>query len=280
MADNRTHPATCARHTQPVSKTAERGRAELAERLEKDPVAGGRPSLVGVGVTLVGIAIGTALVLAIEPLRTGVSDAVQGDTDALRSELRDLGVGGALIVLALALVHAVVWYPAEILDAAAGFVFGFWVAAPLVMAGWVLNALVAYWIGRHAARPVLFRFIGRERFLGYERLVNRGGVTLLLAMRLIPIIPFSLFSYVAGSARVPVLTFTWTTAVGYIPITALFVYLGSELEELSLTDPVLWIGGIALIALLLLIGRVRAVLEERADAPPRSGGKPAGREPA
>jgi uncharacterized membrane protein YdjX (TVP38/TMEM64 family) len=268
MADSRTNPRRRVRHTQPVSDSGELGRVELIERLEEDPVAGGRPSLLGVVVTLVGIALGAVLVLAIEPLRDGAGEAIRGDTDALRAELR--GGAGALVVLGLALVHAVVWYPTEILDAAAGFVFGFWVATPLVLAGWVLNGLVSYWIGRLAARPVLYRFIGRERFLGYERLVERGGVTLLLAMRLIPIVPFSLFSYAAGAARVPVLTFTWTTAVGFIPITALFVYLGSELEELSATDPVLWIGAVMLIALLLLVRRLRGMLEERDSQPETS----------
>ena len=32
---------------------------------------------------------------------------------------------GPLLVLWLSLVHVIVWYPAEILDAAAGYVFGF-----------------------------------------------------------------------------------------------------------------------------------------------------------
>jgi uncharacterized membrane protein YdjX (TVP38/TMEM64 family) len=278
MADNPTDPRVSGRHTHHVSDTAERGRLDLIERMEEDPVAGGRPSLVGVGVSLAGVAALAVVVLAVEPLRTGVGEAVQGDTEALRSELR--GGAGALIVLGLALVHAVVWYPAEILDAAAGFVFGFWVAAPLVMAGWVINGLVCYWVGRHAARPLLYRFIGRERFLGYERLVNRGGVTLLLAMRLIPIIPFSLFSYAAGSARVPAWTFTWTTAIGYIPITVLFVYLGSELEELSPTDPVLWIGGAVMIALLFLIRRVRGMVADRTEPTAPSRGDATGREPA
>jgi uncharacterized membrane protein YdjX (TVP38/TMEM64 family) len=225
-------------------------------------------------VTLAGVAVLTAIVLLIEPLRTGVSDAVSGDTDALRDELRDLGFGGALIVYALALVHAFVWYPAEILDTAAGFVFDFWVALPLVMSAWIMNAFVAYGIGRYAARPLLFRAFGHDRFTRYEDAVLRGGVTLLLAMRLVPIIPFSLFSYVAGSARVPVFTFFWTTAIGYLPITIVFIYLGSQLEELSATDPVLWIGAVVLIALLLLTRRaVRAF-----DRQPRHG--PAERESA
>ena len=135
-------------------------------------------------------------------------------------------------------------YPAEILNLAAGFVYGFWAAMPLVMFGWLLNGIVCHQIGRHAARPALLRMLGEERFVRYEGVVERGGATLLLAMRLVPIVPFSLFSYVAGSARVPLWTFIWTTAIGYIPITALFVLLGSRLEELSLTDPVLW-GGAA-----------------------------------
>jgi uncharacterized membrane protein YdjX (TVP38/TMEM64 family) len=216
----------------------------------------GHPPLVGVAVTLAGIALLAIIVLAIEPLRTGLGDALSGDTESLREELRDLHVGGALILLALALVHSVVWYPAEILDAAAGFVYGFWVALALLMVGWLVNAAVSWLIGRHAARPLLGRWLGMERFAVYERAVERGGVTLLLGMRLVPVVPFSLFSYAAGSARVPLFRFMWTTAVGYLPITAVFAYLGSRLEELSLSDPVVWVGAGVLLALLLLTRRV------------------------
>jgi uncharacterized membrane protein YdjX (TVP38/TMEM64 family) len=212
-------------------------------------------------VTVAGMAILGVLVLLIEPLRSAAGDAISGDTAALREDLRDLGFTAALIVYALALVHAFVWYPAEILDLAAGFVFDFWVALPLVMSAWILNALVAYWVGRRAARPLLDRALGRERLAHYEAAVRRGGVTLLLAMRLVPIVPFSLFSYVAGSARVPQTTFLWTTAVGYLPITAVFIYLGSQLEELSPTDPVLWLGALVLIALLLLTRRAARMFD-------------------
>jgi uncharacterized membrane protein YdjX (TVP38/TMEM64 family) len=223
------------------------------------------PPLTGVLVTVAGIVLLALMVLVIEPLRTGVGDAVSGDTESLREELRDLGFAGALITLALALVHVVVWYPAEILDAAAGYVYGFWVALPLVMAGWLLNAAVAHQVGRHAARPLLYRVAGRERYLRLEHLVRAGGVTLLLAMRLVPIVPFSLFSIAAGSARVPMARFMWTTAVGYLPITAVFVYLGSRLEELSPTDPVLWVGVVVLVVLLLLTRRLARMLGQSPD---------------
>jgi uncharacterized membrane protein YdjX (TVP38/TMEM64 family) len=82
-------------------------------------------------------------------------------------------------------------------------------------------------------------------------------------MRLVPIVPFSLFSYAAGAAKVPVGRFVWTTAIGYLPLTAIFVYLGSQLEELSATDPVLWIGAVVLIALMLFTARLRRIIYAR-----------------
>ena len=200
--------------------------------------------LAGLIATLGGIVLLAVLILTIDPLRSGIGDAVTGETGQLRGDLRGLGVGGALITLMLALAHVVVWYPAEILDAAVGYVYGFWVGLPLIMLGWLVNGMLAYWVGRHAARPLLYRFVGRERFQRLERTVEAGGVTLLLGMRLVPVIPFSFFSMAAGAARADLLTFAWTTAVGYLPLSAIFVYLGSRLETLSPTDPILWIGSV------------------------------------
>ena len=208
-----------------------------------------RPAIfVSIGVV---IAIGI-LVLTVEPLRDAVGDAVSGDTEALREDLRALGAGGVAIVLALAVVHSVVFYPTEILNASAGFVYGFWWAMPLMMFAWMVNGVICHQIGVYAARPLLMRLLNRERFERYERAVARGGVTLLIALRLIPIVPFSLFSYVLGSVGVPLWTFLWTSFVGYLPITIVFVLLGSRLEEISLTDPVIWIGTAVVIGLLLL----------------------------
>jgi uncharacterized membrane protein YdjX (TVP38/TMEM64 family) len=204
-----------------------------------------------------------ALVLLVHPLRSAVTDALSGDTTSLREDLRGFGAGGVFLVLALAVSHAVIFYPAEILDAAVGFVYGVWWGFPLMMFGWLLNGVLCHQIGRHAARPALVKMFGAERFDGYDRVVERGGVTLLLACRMVPIVPFSLFSYVAGSARVPLRTFIWTTFVGYIPLTLLFVYLGSRLEELSPNDPAIWIGAAGLIFFVLVSRKVLPMLNDR-----------------
>jgi uncharacterized membrane protein YdjX (TVP38/TMEM64 family) len=203
-----------------------------------------------IGITLAGIAVLAAIVVAVDPLRDAAAAAIQGDHEEVREQIDRLGVGGPLLILTLALLHSVVFYPAEIVDAAAGYAYGFWVAMALVMTGWLLNGLVCWAIGHRIARPLLDRWFGAERFERAERAIERGGPTLLIAMRLIPILPFSIVSYAAGAARVPLWRFIWTTMIGYLPITALSVYFGTRLEGLSLTDPLVIGSGLALLALL------------------------------
>jgi len=102
--------------------------------------------------------------------------------------LRSASVRAPLAILAaLILVHAVVLFPAEIANTAAGLMYGFAVALPLVMAAWTVSLLLA---------------------------------------RLVPFVPMSLVGYAAGAARVPLGRYTWTTVVGILPITAAATYLG------------------------------------------------------
>ncbi len=209
-----------------------------------------RPPWIEIAVTLAGIALLAALFFFVPALHDAVLAALEGDTAEVRKQLDSLGAFGPLLIVGLALIHAVVFYPAEIVDAAAGFVYGFLPALALTMAGWLLSGLLCFVIGRSVARPLLDRWLGAERFERIEAMIERGGATLLIAMRLIPIFPFSLTSYAAGAAHVPVWRFLWTTAVGYLPITAISVYLGTRLEGLSLTDPLVIGSALALVVLL------------------------------
>lgn len=210
-----------------------------------------RLPLAEIGLTVAGIVLLALVVLAVPPLRDAAAAAIQGDSGEVRSQVDSLGLAGPLLILALALIHTVVFYPAEIVDAAAGFAYGFFPALLLTMTGWILSGLLCFAIGRSVARPLLDRWLGAERFERIEASIARGGPTLMLALRLIPILPFSIVSYAAGAARVPLWRFVWTTAVGYLPITAISVYFGTRLEGLSLTDPLVFGSAAALLALLL-----------------------------
>jgi uncharacterized membrane protein YdjX (TVP38/TMEM64 family) len=216
-------------------------------------------------ITLAGIVVLALAIVFVDPLREAAKATVHGDSQGVRDSIHGLGVGGPLIVLGLCMLHIVLFYPAEIVDAAAGLVYGFWPGLALVYTGWMLNAWIAYWIGRRLAHPALIRLLGSERFERAERAIDNGGVTLLITLRMIPIIPFSLVCYAAGAAEVPLWRYSWTTFVGYLPLTVTAVYLGSRLETLHPTDPAV-LAAIALV-IVLMFGLRRVSTQMRDDEP-------------
>jgi uncharacterized membrane protein YdjX (TVP38/TMEM64 family) len=201
-----------------------------------------------VTIALVGLAV--VAVLAVEPLREAVGHALHGDIHSLRSELHGLGVVGAIVLVGLILTHAVVFFPAEIPNATAGLVFGFAIGLPLVVVAWLASGLIAYWLGVVAGRPLALRLAGEQRVAIAERVIDRGGAPALLLARLIPFVPYSLVGYIAGAARVPLWRYVWTSVLGSLPMTAAATYLGHALDDLSASDPLLWVA-LGVIALLM-----------------------------
>jgi uncharacterized membrane protein YdjX (TVP38/TMEM64 family) len=198
---------------------------------------------------LVAIAAGVAIVAAVPELRHSVSLAFQGNFGGLRGYIRGLGTEGVLLLSALMLAHALIFYPTEIVTATAAYVYGFPLGLLFVMCGWLVSALLAYVLGRVLGRPLLRRVLG-PKFDSLERGLDRGGILLLLSARLVPVVPFSLVGYGAGAARVRVWRFAWTTVVGFLPLTAVVGYLGSRAQSLSLSDPAVWAAVLLLVVML------------------------------
>ena len=219
--------------------------AQTTERPQAPP----RRPRVDLAAGLATAAAVLALIVLVPALRHSVGLALHGHIDALRTYIRSLGAGGLALILGLMVAHAVVFYPSEIVTATAGYIYGFAPALGLLIVGWLLTALLSYALGRSIGGPLLRSLLGK-RFSRLEEAVADGGIALLLAGRLIPVVPFAFLGYAAGATRVNLWRFAWTTVVGYLPLTALVAYLGSDARTLSLTNPLIWV---AIAAALLLI---------------------------
>ena len=222
--------AAAATKSRPPTRPSRHGRAELA--------AG-----------LAAIVAGIAVILIVPELRHCVSLVIHGQFAELRSYVRSLGPGGFALLLGLMLAHAIIFYPSEIITATAGYVYGFAPGLAFVVGGWLLAALVSYALGRSVGRPLLQRVLG-HRFAWLTGTMENGGTSLLLSSRLIPIVPFALVGYAAGATHISLWRFSWTTVVGYLPLTTAVVFLGSRAETLSFGNPLVWIAVIVLLALL------------------------------
>jgi uncharacterized membrane protein YdjX (TVP38/TMEM64 family) len=197
---------------------------------------------VAFGVLLAAIVALTAYtVLADRPFGMDLSQQAIGDW------VRSLGIWGGAAVIMLMIVHCFLPFPAEVVAFVAGDIFGLVWGTVYVWIGALLGALLSFGLSRRLGRGAVYALVGKA---GRERLDSWSdveGASTLLAVRMVPVIAFNLVNYAAGLSSVGWWTFTWTTGLGILPLTVLFVYLGTRMREATMGDWLLF--GAAALAL-------------------------------
>ena len=117
-----------------------------------------------------------------------------------------------------------------------GFLFGPWLGTSYVVMGATTGATVIFLIARSALGAVL-----REKAGGLYKKVEadmqENAVGYMLFMRLVPLFPFFLVNIVPALFNVKLRTYIWTTFLGIIPGTFVYVNLGTALGDMeSLKD--------------------------------------------
>lgn len=114
---------------------------------------------------------------------------------------------------------------ATILTILGGFFFGPWAGTLFVNVGATFGAFAIFLIARF--------FLGESLQKKYEKQLSKfnkeiseNGKSYMLTLRLIPIFPFFLINILAGLTTLPALTFLWTTALGIIPGSFVYAYIG------------------------------------------------------
>jgi phospholipase D1/2 len=149
---------------------------------------------------------------------------------------------------------AVLAVPITVLATLAGFLYGVIMGGAVALAGAVVSAVIGYAIGTRLSRETVRRFGGR----GLNRLSRRlagGGLTSLLAVRILPVTPFCVLNVVAGATRVPFRQFVGSTFLAMAPGTVVLAMLGAQaatfVEQPSVGRAVAVLGsGFALVALI------------------------------
>jgi uncharacterized membrane protein YdjX (TVP38/TMEM64 family) len=172
--------------------------------------------------------------------------------EQFREDVDSWGAAGVVAVAAIAVGHAIIAFPSEILNIAAGYAYGFWLAMAVLMPAWIASCLLAYWVAMRFGDRIANRLVEPEALERLREWAADAPIPALLAVRAIPIVPINLVSYAAGLARMPLGRFTWTTAVGLTPQFALPIYAGSRARDVSLTDPTILGASLAWFALILV----------------------------
>ena len=205
-------------------------------------VESAEPTGAGGTVRLAGLVLGFVAV-AVAVQLSGWNGPQQ-----LQDLVRSAGWAGVVVfVLGYALL-VLVPTPASVLTVLAGALFGVGWGTLLAATGALLGAVGGFLLGRRLGRPAVDRLLG-GRLQQADAVLARHGLLAVLAVRLVPLFPFTPLNYACGLLGVRLRDYAIGTGVGILPGTLAYTAVGA-----SGADPRGIVLGAVALLLLALVG--------------------------
>ncbi|MGO1950153.1 MAG: TVP38/TMEM64 family protein [Mycobacteriaceae bacterium] len=217
----------------------------------------GARSLVASLLYLLGLAaLVVAIIAAVVVLPTP-------ELATIRDSIEDAGAWAPVAYLVLMVITTLLPFPRTVWTVAAGVIFGPVLGSVLALAGMALSALLSMVLVRWIGGPAVRRAERNPRVRGVQELLEQRGWVCVLALRMIPVIPFAPLNYACGLSRVPFLPCLLASVAGSAPLTVVAVLAADAV--VSDSDPIVLVIGVLVAgAGLLLVAReavhVRAIL--------------------
>ena len=146
---------------------------------------------------------------------------------------------------------------AALLSIVAGYIFGIY-SLLFIVPALALGGFFAFLIARY----LLGHFV-QQRWGNYLQKFNiemaNYGAWYLLVIRFIPVVPFCLVNSVAALTPISAQVFLGSTVIGIIPITAIFIFSGTQLAAIESVSDVFSVKIILALVLLMLLVTVPAL---------------------
>jgi len=116
--------------------------------------------------------------------------------------------------------------PKALLTAAGGALFGLWAGAGLSLAAALVGAIIAFGVGRLLGREAVDCLI-RGRLARVDALLADHGLSAVLVVRLVPLVPFIAINYASGLSGVRFRHYVLGSALGMVPGSLAYAALGA-----------------------------------------------------
>lgn len=148
--------------------------------------------------------------------------------------VESIGVWGPVLLATCCAITGPLLIPESIPTLAGGYLFGLTVGTVAALAGSGIAASATFLVGRTLLRePIDALVANHPRFRAIDNAVGRQGLKVVLVIRLSPMLPFGLLSYLLSMTRVSYRDYLLGTLIGTLPGAFMYVYLGSVAKGLS-----------------------------------------------
>ncbi len=176
----------------------------------------GRAALIKAGALVLILlgAIGLALILGTP------------DIAAVRARVGEAGVWGPVLFFSFYVGLALIPCPKALLTAAGGALFGLFAGAGLSLAAALVGAVISFGLGRLLGREAVNRLI-RGRLARVDEVLADHGLSAVLIVRLVPLVPFIAINYASGLSGVRFRHYVLGSAFGMVPGSLAYAALGA-----------------------------------------------------
>lgn len=192
--------------------------------------------IIRIGIVLL-IVGGVYLLLNFTPLKDLVDfEKLFNNKDELLTQVHNNYQLAVIIFIAVYIGAVAFSIPgAFILSILGGFFFTPLQATIYINIGATTGAMLIFL----AARFIFGRMLQEkyaDKLEKFNSEIDKNGANYLLSMRLIPLFPFFLVNLLPGLTKIPVFTFFWTTALGIIPGSFVYAYLGYSVAAIDVSQ--------------------------------------------
>lgn len=173
----------------------------------------------------------------------------------IKQEFKSLGFLGMLIFFILQVLQVIVFFlPGELIETTNGFLYGIFGGFAINIFGSVIGSAIAFSITKKLSNSLFKNFIKSEKFKKLESYLNSDKInTCIFLIYLIPALPKDMMVYVCGSTnKIKMRDFLLYSIIGRIPCLFSTTYIGTQIDNGSLTNIIIMFVICLLFSLLFL----------------------------
>lgn len=123
--------------------------------------------------------------------------------------------------------------PLFLIAGANGFIFGVVWGIVITMVGAMMGSTIAFYLARLLARDYIIRRLNHHYIKKVDEMSGHRGAKVVFLARLIPVVPSSLISYLAGLSKMSFLGFFLASVFGKLPEIVIYTALGHGLGHVN-----------------------------------------------
>ena len=242
---------------------------ELHKKAEQEVEVRGRKMEKGDIFKFVGlIAFFAIMVLIVVLLWPYFHDLFEpGGLDRIINDVRDAGPVGFLILLGLQFLQIVVAFiPGEVVQIAAGLLYGPWLGAFVILLGCVISSAFIFALVHKLGAPFVQSMVPTQYLEKFRKFERTGKLNIIVfILFLIPGLPKDVFTYLVPLTDMRMRTFLLLSNVGRIPGIIVSTYAADGLAEGRFLESAIIFGVAAVIAVLGIVFRERIMKHSHKD---------------